>query len=124
MILIVHLRLNTLTRLDVSRLQGGYIAMQPHLFAVLPFMGTSPVRCTTRIRVTVRAPGFRNLSNCDQTAHCLFGILQLAVQIIDLCWERMDGEKTHRNFRDRWRLWAAACPIFYRIINEKNHRND
>ena len=36
MIPIVHLRLNTLTRLDVSRLHGGYVDMQPHLFAGLP----------------------------------------------------------------------------------------
>src|SRR6185295_13321737 len=34
-ILIVHLRLNMLTRLDVSHIHGGEVDMQPHLFAVL-----------------------------------------------------------------------------------------
>jgi hypothetical protein len=34
-ILIGHLRLNTLTRLNVSRLLGGVVGMQPHFFTVL-----------------------------------------------------------------------------------------
>ena len=35
MILIIHRRLNMLTRLDVSRLQGGEVDTQLHLFTVL-----------------------------------------------------------------------------------------
>ena len=34
--LIVHLRFNTLTRLNVTRLQGDGVDMQPYRFAVLP----------------------------------------------------------------------------------------
>jgi hypothetical protein len=36
MILIVHLRLNILTRHDVFPLLGGFVGMQPHFVPVLP----------------------------------------------------------------------------------------
>jgi hypothetical protein len=34
-VLVIHRRLNTFTRLDVSRLDGGEVDMQLHLFAIL-----------------------------------------------------------------------------------------
>lgn len=51
-------------------------------------------------------------AHCDQTVHCLLGILPGTVQMTELYWERMDGEKTHLNSRDRWRPCPTACPIF------------
>ena len=70
------------------------------------------INCSHRGRVGSQEDRRLVAAHCDQTVHCLLGILPGTVQMTDLYRERMDGEKTHLNSRDRWRPCPTACPIF------------